>query len=124
MSVRTKLDSWRNVGSFAVRRLADYAELLTIEMAETRSRLLREFIALVALTVCALFTVSFFCIAVIASALNKPYFLYVVWGVAIAWLLLSLIALLACRALRPIHSFDVLKDELQADLQSLREALK
>lgn len=124
MSVRTKLDRWRNVGSFAVRRLADYAELLSIEMAETRARLLREFIALVALTVSALFTLSFFCIALIASALNKPYFLFVVWGIAIAWLMLSLIALLAFRALRPVQSLDILRDEVRADLQSLREVLK
>lgn len=124
MTVRTKLDRWRNVGSFAARRLADYAELLSIEIAQTRARLLREFIALVALTVSALFTLSFFCIALIVSALNKPYFFFVVWGIAIAWLTLSLIALLAFRALRPVQSLDILRDEVQADLQSLCEALK
>jgi len=42
--------------------------LLRIELAETKTRLLREVIALVALAVSALFTLSFFCIAVIASA--------------------------------------------------------
>ena len=124
MSLRTKLDRWHNVGSFAVRRLADYVELLSIEIAETRARLLREFIALVALTVCALFTLSFFCIALIISALNTPYFLLVVWGIAIAWLTLSLIALLVFRVLRPTQSFDILRDEVRADLQSLREVLK
>ena len=124
MSVRTKLDRWRNVGRFALYRIGDYAELLAVEMAETRAQLLREFMALVALTVSALFTMSFLCIALIATALNTPYFLFVVWGIAIAWLMLSLIAFAAFRSLRPARSLEILKEEVMADLQSLREALR
>jgi hypothetical protein len=94
MSVQTKLARWRMLANFALCRLGDYAELLSIEAADARARLLREFIALAAVTVSGLFTLSFFCIALIASAWSKPYFLYVVWdcnGVADS---------LPCRSLR------------------------
>lgn len=84
----------------------------------------RELIALMALAVSGLFTLSFICIALIASAWNTPYFLAVVWGVAIGWFALSLIAWFAHRAQRPVQSFNVLKRELRADLETLKEALK
>ncbi|TDG03418.1 phage holin family protein [Paraburkholderia guartelaensis] len=124
MSVQTKLARWRMLANFALCRLGDYAELLSIEAADARARLLREFIALAALTVSGLFTLSFFCLALIASAWSKPYFLYVVWGIAVAWLVLSLVALCAFRALSPAPAFRLVKDEMRADLETLREALK
>jgi uncharacterized membrane protein YqjE len=124
MSVQTKLERWRNVARFAAHRLADYAELMSIEAAQTRARLLHEFIALVALTVSVLFTLSFFCIALIATAWNTRYFLSVVWGIAAAWLVLSVVAFCAVRALRPPQAFGILRDEVRTDLETLREALK
>jgi uncharacterized membrane protein YqjE len=84
MSVQSKITRWRNVSRFCVRRVGDYGELFRIELAETKTRLIHEVIALVALAVGALFTLSFLCIAIIASAWRTPYFLLVVWGVAVA----------------------------------------
>ena len=68
MSVQSEITRWRDVSRFYAQRVSDYGELLRIELAETKTRLLREVIALVALAVSALFTLSFLCIAVIASA--------------------------------------------------------
>jgi hypothetical protein len=48
----------------------------------------------------------------------------VVWGIAVVWLIASVAALLMCRAQRPAQSFGVLKDELRADLETVKEALK
>jgi uncharacterized membrane protein YqjE len=124
MSIHSKLDRWRNVSQFLVARLSDYAQLFSIELAETRVRVMREVIAIVALVVSGLFTLSFFCIALIASAWNTRYFLFVVWGVAAVWLIASVAALLMCRAQRPVQSFGVLKDELRADLDTVKESLK
>ncbi|MCP3726268.1 phage holin family protein [Paraburkholderia sp. CNPSo 3272] len=124
MRIQSKLDRLRRVLRFVTARLSDYGELLSIELAEARERLLRELIALVALAVCGLFTLSFFCLALIATAWKTPWFLVVVWGIAALWLVASLAALLAFRAQRPAVSFDVLKHELGADLESAREALK
>jgi uncharacterized membrane protein YqjE len=124
MSIHSKFDRWRNVSRFVVGRLSDYAQLFSIELAETRSRVIREVIALVALAVSGLFTLSFFCLALIASAWNTPYFLAVVWGIAAAWLIATVAALLICRVQRPAQSFDVLKNELRADLETVEEALK
>ncbi len=124
MSMQAKLDRWRNVSRFLIARMADYGELFTIELAETRVRVMREMFALVALAVTVLFTLSFFCFALIASAWQTAYFLTVVWGIAAAWLLLSLVAFLMLRSRRHAHSFGILRDELRADLETVKEALK
>ncbi|MBN3852154.1 phage holin family protein [Paraburkholderia sp. Ac-20340] len=124
MSMQAKLDRWRNVSRFLIARMTDYGELFMIELAETRARIMREMLALVALAVTLLFTLSFFCFALIASAWNTAYFLAVVWGIAAAWLLLSLAALLIFRAQRHAQSFGVLRDELRADVETVKEALK
>lgn len=124
MSVHSKLDRWRNVSRFLTARLSDYGQLFSIELAETRARVTREIIALVALAVGGLFTLSFFCIALIVTAWNTPYFLKVVWGIAAAWLLMSVVALLVVKSQRPAKSFGLLKDEVRADLETLKEALK
>jgi uncharacterized membrane protein YqjE len=124
MSMQTKLDRWRNVSRFVMTRLADYGELFAIELAETRARVMREMLALVALAVTVLFTLSFFCFALIASAWNTAYFLTVVWGIAAAWLLLSLVAFAMLRAQRHAQSFGILRDEIRADVETVKEALK
>lgn len=124
MSVHSKLDRWRNVSRFLTARLSDYGQLFSIEVAETRARVMREIIALVALAVGGMFTLSFLCVALIATAWGTPYFLAVVWGVAAAWFIMSIVALIAVRSQRPAQSFGLLKDEMRADLETIKEALK
>jgi uncharacterized membrane protein YqjE len=124
MSAQSKIMRWRTVGRFCVQRVADYGELFRIELAETKTRLMHEVIALVALAVGALFTLSFLCIAIIATAWGTPYFLSVVWGVAAAWLVVTIIAILVLRAQRPGQSFQTLQKELQSDVEAVREAIK
>ena len=89
-----------------------------------KTRLLHEVIALVALAVGALFTLSFLCIAIIASAWGTPYFLSVVWGVAATWLVVTIAAFLVLRTQRPGQSFQTLQQELQRDVESVKEAIK
>ena len=123
MSVRSKITRWRNVGRFCVERATDYGELLGVELDETRKRLVRELSALIALAVAGLFTLSFVCIAVIATAWQTPYFLQVVWGVAAMWLVMSLVSLLVVRSQKPGQSLHVLQREIRSDLDTLKEAL-
>jgi uncharacterized membrane protein YqjE len=124
MSVRSKITRWRNVGRFCVERATDYGELLSVELEETRKCLVHELSALVALAVAGLFTLSFMCIAIIATAWQTRYFLHVVWGVAAMWLIVSLISLLIARSKKPGRSLHVLQREIQSDLDTLKEALK
>ena len=124
MSVRLKVMKWRNVGRFCVERANDYGELLGVELEETRKRLVHELSALVALAVAGLFTLSFVCIAIIATAWETPYFLYVVWAIAAMWLILSVVSLLVLRAEKPGRSLHVLQREIRSDLDTLKEALK
>ena len=124
MSVRLKVMKWRNVGRFCVERANDYGELLGVELEETRKRLVHELSALIALAVAGLFTLSFVCIAIIATAWQTPYFLYVVWAIAAMWLILSVVSLLVLRAEKPGRSLHVLQREIRSDLDTLKEALK
>jgi uncharacterized membrane protein YqjE len=124
MSVRMKVTKWRNVGRFCVERAGDYGELLGVELDETKKRLVRELSALVALAVAGLFTLSFVCIAIIATAWQTPYFLQMVWGVAAMWLIVSVASVLIVRAQKPGRSLQVLQREIQSDLETLKEALK
>ncbi|PVX61383.1 phage holin family protein [Paraburkholderia unamae] len=124
MTIHAKLDRWHNVLRFVTLRTADYGHLLSLELSEARAYVTREIIALVALAVSGLFTLSFFCIALIASAWNTRYFIVVVWSIAALWLVASVAALFVFRAQRPVRSFAILKSELRADLETLKEALK
>ena len=123
MSMRSKVTQWRNVGRFCVERATDYGELLGVELEETRKRLVRELSALVALAVAGLFTLSFVCIAIIATAWGTPYFLHAVWGVAVMWLALSIVSFVVVRSQKPGQSLHVLQREIRDDLDTLKEAL-
>ncbi|MEX3815059.1 phage holin family protein [Paraburkholderia sp. BR13439] len=124
MSIHAKVTTWHNIGRFCVERVTDYSELITLEIEETRKRLVRELSALVALAVAGLFTLSFLCIAIIATAWPTPYFLAVVWGVAAAWLLICIVSFLVLRLQKPAQSLYVLQTEIHRDLDALSESLK
>ncbi|MGA7778357.1 MAG: phage holin family protein [Paraburkholderia sp.] len=124
MSVRSKITKWRNVGRFCVERATDYGDLLGVELDETRKCLVRELSALIALAVAGLFTLSFVCIAIIATAWRTPYFLETVWGVAAIWLIVTIISLLIVRFQKPTRPLHVLQREIRSDLDTLKEALK
>ncbi|MFM0736440.1 phage holin family protein [Paraburkholderia xenovorans] len=124
MSMRSKVTKWRNVGRFCVERATDYGELLGVELEETRKRLVRELSAFVALAVAGLFTLSFVCIAIIATAWGTRYFIPVVWGIAAMWLVVFVVSLLIVRAQKPGRSLHILQKEIRDDLDTLKEALK
>jgi hypothetical protein len=112
MSVQSKISQWRHVGRFCARRVS------------TKSRLLNEVVALVALAVGALFTLSFLCIAIIATAIGTPYFLAVVWGVAGTWAVVTVAASFVVRTRHPAQPFRTFQLELQRDLQVIKEATR
>lgn len=124
MSIHSKFIQWGNVTRFCVGRVAAYGELFSVELAQTRARLVRELIALVALAVAGLFTLSFVSIAIVATYFGTPYFLLVAWGVAGTWLALSVAAFVVLRMQQPARSFDVLQAEIRSDLNTVKEALK
>ena len=124
MSIQSKVNQWSTVSRFCMDRMADYGELISIELTQARAQLAREVIALVALAVAGLFALSFFCIAIIATALSTPYFVQVAWAIAAAWLLLCVISFIVVRTQKPVRSFRVLQDEIHHDLQAVKEALK
>jgi uncharacterized membrane protein YqjE len=124
MSIYSKITRWRNVGQFCTARVGDYGALFLIELSQTKAKVMRELIAMVALAVGVLFTLSFLCFAVIATAWQTPYFLVVVWGIAGLWLLISIAAFLVVRTQKPTEPFKTLHSEIQSDMAAVKEALK
>lgn len=124
MSIQAKITRWRNVGQFCTARVSDYSELFVIELAQTKRKLMRELIALVALSVGVLFTLSFLCFAAIATAWGTPYFLAVVWGIAGLWLVVAISAFLVVRTEKPTEPFKALRSEIQNDVAAIKEALR
>jgi uncharacterized membrane protein YqjE len=124
VSLQSNLNRWRNVGEFCIERVADYSELVALEVDDTKRRLVREVVAVVVMAVAALFAVSFLCIAVIATAWGTPQFLTVVWGVAIAWVVVTFASFIVARAQKLSEPLHIVQSEIRSDLDALRESLK
>jgi uncharacterized membrane protein YqjE len=124
VSLQSNLSRWRNVGQFCIERVADYSELIALEVDHTKRRLVREVGAIVVMAVAALFALSFLCIAVIATAWGTPHFLTVVWGVAILWVVVAFVSFLVARAQKLSEPLHIVQSEIRSDLDALRESLK
>ncbi|SAL01760.1 hypothetical protein AWB80_08198 [Caballeronia pedi] len=122
MTIQRKIASWRRIGHFCAGRLVDYGELIPIELAETKKRVLHEVVALVALTIGTLFTLSFVSIAVIVTAVGTPNLVLTAWCVAGAWLAVAVIAFMVMMSRKPAQPFQLLREELQRDADAIREA--
>ena len=121
MTIQRKISNWRRIGHFCTRRLVDYGELIPIELAETKKRVLQEVVALVALTIGALFTLSFVSIAVIVTAAGTPHLVLTAWCVAGAWLAVAVIAVIVMMSRKPTEPFQLLRDQLRRDAETIRE---
>jgi hypothetical protein len=67
---RGRVRAWKAVGPFCARRGGDYAELIPLELADTKAKLLREVIAMVALAIGLSFALSFLCFALVQHPVN------------------------------------------------------
>jgi membrane protein implicated in regulation of membrane protease activity len=78
-------------------------------------------VALVALTIGALFTLSFVSIAVIVTSVGTPYLVLTAWCVAGAWLAVAVIAVIVMMSRKPAQPFQLLREELRRDMDAIRE---
>ncbi|BBQ02464.1 hypothetical protein BSFA1_75920 (plasmid) [Burkholderia sp. SFA1] len=122
MTIQRKIANWRRIGHFCAGRLVDYGELIPIELAETKKRVLHEVVALVALTIGTLFTLSFVSIAVIVTAVGTPNLVLTAWCVAGTWLAVAVIAFIVMMSRKSAQPFQLLREELQRDADAIREA--
>jgi uncharacterized membrane protein YqjE len=123
MSIFSMVKKWRKVGRFVGERSSDYGELLVVEVAQAKTRVLRELLSMVALAIGVLFSMSFVCIAVIATAWQTPYFLRVVWAIAGLWMVVTIAAYLIFRSQKPVEPFKELLSEVHHDLEAIKGAL-
>ena len=122
MTIQRKIATWRRIGHFCTSRIVDYGELVPIELAETKKRVLQEVVALVALAIGALFTLSFVSIAVIVTAVGTPYLVLTAWCVAGAWLAITLLAVIVMISRKPAEPFQLLREQLRRDADAIKEA--
>jgi hypothetical protein len=124
VKIRSTLARWRGIAHFCQTRAVDYSELFALEFELAKSRFAREIIAVVVLAVAGLFTLSFFCVALIVTVWNTPYVVPMVWGIAATWFVVCIVSFLIARSQKPIEPLHVLQDQIRLDLDVLKEALK
>lgn len=122
MTFQRKIANWRKISHFCAGRLVDYGELVPIELAETKKRVLHEVVALIGLMIGVLFTLSFVSIAVIVTAAGTPHLVLTAWCVAGAWLAVAVIAMIVIMSRKPAEPFQLLREELGRDVDAIREA--
>lgn len=124
MTIQTKIADWRRLGHFFAGRLVDYGELIPIELAETKTRVLQEIVALIVLAIGGLFALSFISIAVIVTAVGTPHLVLTAWCVAGAWIAVAAIGGIVVTSRRPAEPFQILREELRRDVEAVREATR
>jgi hypothetical protein len=114
----------RHILSFSTERLGDYAELIQLELALFKQGLVRTLIGYVMLAACGMLCLTFLSLALLVTFWDNPERLYVAWGIAIGWCVLTLIAFWIAHSARDMSStFDEFADELRDDITAIRESL-
>lgn len=124
MALPSKIKRWRNVARFSASRLFDYASLAAVEFDVARKHLVRDVILYSLLGLSALFGLAFVCVAVIVGAARTPYLIETAWAVAAFWVLVSIGSFVVVRMRSGSGTFSVLTEELQRDIQTIREGLQ
>ncbi|WP_366931906.1 hypothetical protein [Paraburkholderia xenovorans] len=109
---------------FSASRLSDYASLAAVEFDLARKHLVRDVILYSLLGLSVMFGLAFVCMAVIVSAARTPYLIETAWGVAAFWALAFIGSFVVVRLRNGSGTFSVLTDELQRDIQTIRESLQ
>jgi len=119
-----RVRAWKRLALSALGLVATTRSCCRSSSRITKAKLLRELIAMVALALGLLFALSFLCIALIATAFGMSYFIDVVWGVAAAWIAVSIAAFFVLRVqLRDASHLVALRSELRKGAQVSKEAL-
>ncbi|MBN3744391.1 MULTISPECIES: phage holin family protein [Burkholderia] len=114
---------WQNVARFSVLRLSDYASLAAVEFDLAKRRFLRDLILYAVLGLSAMFGLAFVCIAAIVSAAKTPYLIETAWTVAGFWIFAAVGTFIVVRTREELGTFSVIGDELQRDIQAIKERL-
>ncbi len=110
-----------NVSRFCAERIVDYGELLSIELAQMKARLVREVIALVGAGGSRGFLRCRSSVSRSSRVSGRHRTSYPPFGaVAGGWLALSVAALLVFKTQRPVWSLDALQEEIRSDLSTVK----
>jgi archaellum biogenesis protein FlaJ (TadC family) len=85
---------------------------------------IHEIVALVALLIGALFTLSFVSIAVIVTAVGTPHLVLTAWCVALAWFAVAVIAAIVMFTRRPVEPFRIVREQFRRDLEAIHEVMQ
>ncbi|WP_367305181.1 phage holin family protein [Burkholderia multivorans] len=109
---------------FSATRLADYATLAAIELEVARKSFLRDMVLYAVVGLSATFGLAFACMAAIVTAARTPYLTETAWVVAAFWILASIGSFITVRVSARRGSLSILREELQRDVQAIKESLR
>lgn len=124
MALFSRIKRWQNVAQFSASRLTDYTNLAAVEFDLIRKHFLRDVVLYSLLGLSLMFGMAFVCVAVIVSAARTPYLIDTAWAVAAFWGVVSIGSFVATRSRNDSGTFSVLSEELQRDIQTIKESLQ
>ncbi|KWF15195.1 hypothetical protein WL84_07140 [Burkholderia cenocepacia] len=124
MVLLSRIKKWHGVAQFTAARFTDYTRLAMIELDLARKDFLRDLMLYALFGLSVTFGLAFVCIAAIVSAAHTPYLIAMAWGVAGFWLCLSIGSFVVVRMRDERGTFSVLSEELQRDIETVKESLR
>jgi uncharacterized membrane protein YqjE len=118
------LEKAKQLGMFALERLAEYVELLKVSTEIDGQNLIRRVIGAVVAGLFAVLGLIFLGLAVIVTCWDTPYRVMSAWGVAGLYALIAFaIFIRTPRRTDSVSAFDTLRNELRQDVKLMKEVL-
>lgn len=113
----------RKLYAIALNRLADYRELLRIELKLQGRGVGLQALACVLAALCAFIALLFIGAAIIVSAWDSPYRIAAAWLVVLLYAALAAGCLAFVRSFHPESTLSTLRNEWRRDMDALKESL-
>ena len=114
----------RQIGTIALERVGEYAELLKISAEIQGQNLKKRIVSFVMVALLAVLSLIFLGLAIIVTCWDTPYRVVSAWGVAGFYALAAFVAYIAAPS-RPdsVSAFDTVREELQQDIKLMKDVV-
>ena len=114
----------RQIGTIALERVGEYAELLKISAEIQGQNLKKRIVSFVVIVLLAVLSLIFLGLAIIVTCWDTPYRVVSAWGVAGFYALAAFVAYIAAPGRADsVSAFDTVREELQQDIKLMKDVV-
>jgi uncharacterized membrane protein YqjE len=114
----------RQIGTIALERVGEYAELLKISAEIQGQNLKKRIVSFVMVVLLAVLSLIFLGLAIIVTCWDTPYRVVSAWGVAGFYALAAFVAYIAApNRADSVSAFDTVREELQQDIKLMKDVV-